>query len=186
MQARTLSPRPGGAGQRTPGHEFLPGRKFDSPTDFNAQLARWIERADSRQHRSLGCQPAQRWTADRAAMLALPPVPPALGWRETVRPPRDYYVRVDSNDYSVQPPVIGRRVDVCADSQTVTATCAGRTVAVHDLCWARRQSITDLEHRAAAEVLRTAPPVRSSEPDDVQQRPLADYEAFFGLTEDVA
>lgn len=119
-------------------------------------------------------------------MLALPPVTPALGWRESVRLPRDYYVRLDSNDYSVHPSVIGRRVEVRADSQTVSVTCAERTVAVHDRCWARHQSITDPEHRSAAEVLRTAPRVRSSEPGDVQQRPLSDYDAFFGLTEDVA
>ena len=61
---------------------------------------------------------AGRWTGGTPtgrAMLALPPVPPSLGWSESVRLPRDYYVRLDSNDYSVHPSVIGRRVEVRAD-----------------------------------------------------------------------
>lgn len=35
--------------------------------------------------------------ADRAAMLALPPIPPRLGWVNQIRLGRDYSVRVDSN-----------------------------------------------------------------------------------------
>jgi hypothetical protein len=50
--------------------------------------------------------------ADRAAMLALPPVPPPTGWEMS---PRDHYVRLDSNDYSVPPTAIGRRVLIRAD-----------------------------------------------------------------------
>ncbi len=45
-------------------------------------------------------------------MLPLPPVAPATGWRSSLRLPRDHYVRLDCNDYSVHPAVIGRRVEV--------------------------------------------------------------------------
>ena len=48
-------------------------------------------------------------------MLTLPPVAPATGWRASTRLPRDHYVRVDTNDYSVHPAVIGRRIEVLAD-----------------------------------------------------------------------
>jgi hypothetical protein len=48
-----------------------------------------------------GCAPGHRVAADNAAMLALPPVPPATGWRIPGRLPRDLYVRLDGNDYSV-------------------------------------------------------------------------------------
>ena len=41
--------------------------------DVNGQLADWLTRANARQHRGLGCRPADRWDADRAAMLDLPP-----------------------------------------------------------------------------------------------------------------
>ena len=55
---------------------FLPGRRFVSPQDFNSQLAGFLARANSRQHRVLGCRPVDRVGADRQAMLELPPVPP--------------------------------------------------------------------------------------------------------------
>jgi transposase len=36
---------------------FLPGRRFALPQDFNSQLAGFLARANSRQHRVLGCRP---------------------------------------------------------------------------------------------------------------------------------
>ena len=44
-------------------------------------------------------------------MVALPPVPPIVGWRTFTRLPRDHYVRIASNDYSVHPSAIGRLVE---------------------------------------------------------------------------
>ena len=91
-----------------------PAGTFTSPADFNAQLARWLALVNTRPRRALGCSPAERITADKAAMLALPPVAPETGWRTWTRLARDHYVRVDSNDYSVHPAVIGRRIEVTA------------------------------------------------------------------------
>jgi hypothetical protein len=82
---------------------FLPGRKFTSPADFNGQSAAWIDRANQRMVRTLKARPIDLVDADRAAMLPLPPIPPALGWSNQLRLGRDYYVRVDTNDYSVDP-----------------------------------------------------------------------------------
>jgi hypothetical protein len=62
-------------------------------------------------------------------MLALPPVPPATGWEHTLRLPRDHYVRLDSNDYSVHPSAVGRRVLVRADLDRVRVWCDGDLVA---------------------------------------------------------
>jgi transposase len=90
---------------------FLPGRVFASPADFNAQLADWLALVNQRPRRVLGCAPADRIDADRAGMLPLPPVAPATGWRSALRLPRDHYVRLDGNDYSVHPVVVGRRVE---------------------------------------------------------------------------
>lgn len=161
---------------------FLPGRSFASPADFNAQLEDWLPRANARRHRALGCRPMDRFDTDRAAMLPLPPIAPALGWRTSVRLPRDHYVRLDANDYSVHPSVVGRRVEVSADLDTVTVHCAGRVVAEHARCWAKHQTITDPAHRAAAETLRQLPKPRTPAPEQsVEQRNLADYDAIFGL-----
>ncbi|MFF3876768.1 hypothetical protein ACFYYV_35160, partial [Streptomyces sp. NPDC001978] len=46
---------------------------FTSPADFNGQLAAWLQVANRRVHRTLNARPADRWEADRAAMLPLPP-----------------------------------------------------------------------------------------------------------------
>lgn len=82
---------------------FMPGRSFASPGDFNEQFTDWLQIANARTVRTLKASPEQRINADRAAMLPLPPVPLHLGWRNRVRLGRDYYVRVDTNDYSVDP-----------------------------------------------------------------------------------
>ena len=95
---------------------FLPGRTFVSPADFNIQLTEWLATiANLRIRLVLGCAAADRITADRAAMLTLPPVAPTVGWRATTRLARDHYIRLDSNDYSVHPQVIGRRIEIAAD-----------------------------------------------------------------------
>jgi transposase len=162
---------------------FLPGRSFAGPADFNAQLQHWLAVVNTRVRRALGCSPADRIAADRQAMLALPPVAPATGWRNSARLARDHYVRLDSNDYSVHPAVIGRRIEVRADLQRVTVTCEGRVVACHDRAWAWHQTITDPEHLAAARALRhdRVAVIRPRREAEVQVRDLADYDAALGL-----
>jgi transposase len=162
---------------------FLPGRSFTGPADFNAQLAQFFGRANRRWRRAMGCAPADRIAADKAAMLPLPPVAPATGWRASLRLPRDYYVRLDSNDYSVDPAVIGRRVEVVAGLERVRAFCDGKLVADHQRVWARHQTLTDPAHRRAADALRRQrlAVVRPPAEPDVQVRCLADYDAALGL-----
>ncbi len=164
---------------------FLPGRSFDSPADFNTQLQAWLQLANTRRKRSLGCAPADRIAADKAAMLSLPPVPPATGWEHTLRLPRDHYVRLDSNDYSVHPSAVGRRVLIRADLDRVRVWCEGVVVADHLPVWARHQTISDPAHVKAAQMLRQqrftlVPPATETE---VEQRQLADYDTALGIAE---
>ena len=112
--------------------------------------------------RRTGEQPGVRVAEDTAAMGALPPVAPAIGTTSRVRLGRDYYVRVAGNDYSVDPTVIGRFVDVHAGLTTVAVTCAGTVVAAHQRCWAARQTITDPAHVTTAAALRTAYQARAA------------------------
>src|SRR6266536_5459339 len=114
---------------------FLPGRSFTGPADFNTQLGVFFAQANRRWRRAMGCAPAERIAADKAAMLTLPPVAPATGWRASLRLPRDHYVRLDANDYSVDPAVVGRRVEVRADLDQVHVHCDGQLVADHHRCW---------------------------------------------------
>ena len=118
-------------------------------------------------------------------MLALPPVPPSVGWTNRVRLGRDYYVRVDRNDYSVDPSMIGAFVDVRADLSRVQVRHGGRLVADHERAWARGMTITDPAHLAAAKVLREQfQQPRPVEPEDTLVRDLADYDRAFGLVQD--
>jgi transposase len=164
---------------------FLPGRSFQGPADFNAQLGDWLVLANQRPRRVLGCAPVDRIDADRAAMLPLPPVAPVTGWVSALRLPRDHYVRLDGNDYSVHPAVVGRRVEVRADLERVWVVCDGRLVADHGRCWARHQTLSDPAHLQAAAQLRhdraAVGAAGRRDPDEVQLRCLADYDAAFGL-----
>nr|WP_253255137.1 hypothetical protein [Corynebacterium striatum] len=162
---------------------FMPGRHFASPADFNTQFADWLSTANNRVVRTIKARPIDLLAADTEAMLPLPPAVLHLGWCNHVRLGRDYYVRIDTCDYSIDPRAIGARVDVAADLGTVRVRHAGRLVAEHQRSWARGMTVTDPAHVTIAAALRhdfehPAPP----EGDDVGMvRDLADYDRAFGL-----
>jgi hypothetical protein len=125
--------------------------------------------------------------ADRGAMVPRPPVAPTTGWRASTRLARDHYIRLDANDYSVHPAVIGRRIEVIADLDRVRAVCDGKVVADHQRAWAWHQTIADPDHLEAARVLRRTRigalrPVREAAGEPaVEQRSLADYDTALGI-----
>jgi len=169
-------------------HFYTNSKALSGPADFNSQLQQWFALVNARRRRALGCAPTERIAADKAAMLALPPVAPATGWRASARLARDHYVRIDSNDYSIHPAVIGRRIELVVDLHRVRALCDGRLVADHDRAWAWHQTISDPDHLAAAKLLRrervgTLRPVADLQ---VEQRCLADYDTALGLDGGVA
>lgn len=169
---------------------FLPGRVFASPEDFNTQLTHWLVTANQRVVRRLGGRPAEMLEQDRARMMPLPRSAPATGLTHRIRLARDYYIRVDGNDYSVDPRFIGRFVDAAASLEEVVLRHDGEVIGRHDRCWAQHQTITDPEHVKTAARLRAhyqAQQQRSTDtrrhPDGhpVQIRALTDYDALFGV-----
>ena len=132
--------------------------------------------------RTIKTRPLDLIDDDRAQMLSLPPMPPDVGWREQVRLGRDYYVRLDTSDYSVDPAAIGRMVDVCADLDRVRVRLDGRPVADHVRVWARGLTVTDPDHQLSARRLRQQvhEPPQVTRSDDLV-RDLADYDRAFGL-----
>lgn len=170
---------------------FLPGRQFASPADFNQQLQDWLVKANARTVRSVQGRPVDLLQTDYLSMIPLPPVTPPIGLNHRIRLGRDYYVRVDTVDYSVDPQVIGRFVDVTASLETVTVFCDGRVVAQHCRSWARQQVITDPVHAATAATMRQAlaadrqhrqAAVRQhADGHAVTLRALPDYDALFGV-----
>jgi transposase len=170
---------------------FLPGRSFASPADFNEQLAQWLTQANTRTVRSIQGRPADLLEIDYRSMLPLPPAAPQTGLHHRVRLGRDYYVRVDTVDYSVDPRVIGRFVEVTASPSQVRVVCDGHPVACHTRSWARHGVVTDPAHAATAAAMRQA---LAAERDSrraatrfhtdghaVMLRALPDYDALFGV-----
>ena len=126
---------------------FLPGRVFTGPGDFNPQMQGWLQMSTPA---PAGCWAVRRpigsartakrcWRCRRCRRRP--------GGATSTRLARDHYVRLDSNDYSVHPAVIGRRIEVVADLDRVRVFCDGKTVADHERVWAWHQTITDPEHR---------------------------------------
>jgi transposase len=179
---------------------FLSGREFNSPEDFNTQLAEWLQQANSRTVRTLQARPVDLLDTDYRAMTVLPPLAPQVGLRLRVRLPRDYYVRVDTVDYSVDPRAIGRFVEVTAGPEWVSVFCNGEFVACHRRSWARHGVVTDPAHVELAGQLRRAHAQiqaqqqaqaqararrgggrRHADGHVVALRALPDYDALFGV-----
>ena len=163
---------------------FLPGREFSGIDDFNTQLGDWLEtRANVRVHSGLRCRPSERIDADLAAMLPLPPVLPDTDSRRGLRLPADHWVRADTNDYSVHPRAIGRRVEVRVSLDEIVVTCGSDVVARHERVLAKHVTVTDPAHdaarRARAELARL--PVAEPADTEVEQRDLADYDRALGV-----
>jgi hypothetical protein len=170
---------------------FLPGRTFASPADFNEQLGDWLPRANTRTVRSIQGRPVDLLEVDYRSMLTLPPLAPPIGLTQRVRLGRDYYVRVDTVDYSVDPRFIGRFVDVTASPDTVTVCCESQVVARHARSWAKHGVVTDPDHRATAAKMRQALALerqsrqaatrQHTDGHAVMLRALPDYDALFGV-----
>jgi hypothetical protein len=61
-------------------------------------------------------------------------------------------VRLDANDYSVHPAVIGRRVEMRAVLHRVQVFREGKVVADHERAWAKHQTLSDPGHVQAVQV----------------------------------
>jgi transposase len=160
---------------------FLPGRRFASPADFNAQLADWLPKANNRIHATLRCRPAERVIEDRKAILGFPPVLPDPALRLSARLGRDHWVRVDTCDYSVHPRAVGRRVEVRATPEEVVITCGGELVGRHERSWARHRTITDPAHDEARRQMHRFAAQATPAGDDVEIRDLSVYDQALGV-----
>jgi transposase len=155
---------------------FEPGRLFANELDYQLQLDAWFEKANARTHKTLRARPVDRLAAERAAMRPLPERPPDMDRRWVMRVAPDPYLRFETNDYSLDPRLVGRRVEVRVSQRELAAVCldSGELAARHERSFARRRTITALAH---ARVLRQ----RRGEPESdpvVEQRPLARYDAL--------
>ena len=160
---------------------FLPGRRFEDVADFNRQLTGWLVRANHRIHATTKVRPAEAVWEDRGAMLTFPAVLPDTSLRFGLRLPRDPYVRVDTNDYSVNPRFVGRRIEVRVVLDEVTATCEGTEVARHRRCLARGQSVLAPDHARILRAMRVERLAADAFAAAVEERDLAVYDRIAGV-----
>jgi transposase len=155
---------------------FEPGRRFADPLDFQLQLDGWCERVNGRVHRTIRAVPAERLTEERARMRPLPERMPDLDRRFVARVPAQPYLRVDRNDYSIDPAFAGRRVEVRVCQQHVTAVVldTGELACRHRRTFAGGLTFTDPAHQSELDRLRTRR--RQRHEVDVEIRPLARYD----------
>jgi transposase len=159
---------------------FLPGRHFDDVADFNAQFTGWLRRANMRIHATTKQRPAEAIFEDRGSMLAFPPVLPDPSWRFSTRLPRDHFVRVDTNDYSVNPRFVGRRVEVRVTLDEVIVSCEGTEVARHRRFLGRHQTLIAPEHMRVLRTMRAEAALATAPAVDtlVEERDLTVYDGI--------
>jgi transposase len=155
---------------------FEAGRRFANPLDFQHQLDGWCERINARVHRTTRAVVAERLGEERQRMRPLPEVLPDTDRRFVTRVARQPYLRFDRNDYSLDPRLVGRRVEVRVSQTELTAFAldTGELACRHARVFAGGLCFTDPAHQRALEGLR-GERRRRPEPD-VELRPLAHYD----------
>jgi hypothetical protein len=157
---------------------FEPGRRFANPLDFQLQLDSWCDRVNQRVHRTVRAVPAERLVEERSRMRPLLGRLPDVDRRQAVRVPQQPYLRIDRNDYSIDPAFAGRRVEVRISQTHVTAAVldTGEVACRHRRVFAGGLTFTDPAHQTELERLRARR--RQRHEVDVEIRPLSRYDAL--------
>jgi transposase len=157
---------------------FLPGRAFANPADFQLQLDGWCDRVNRRMHRTIRAVPAERLIVERERMRPLPARLPDTDRRFVTRVPQQPYVRVDRNDYSIDPVFAGRRVEVRVSQEHVMSAVldTGELACRHRRSFAGGLTFTDPAHQT--ELDRRRAHRRHRHEVDVEIRPLSRYDAL--------
>jgi hypothetical protein len=106
-------------------------------------------------------------------MRPLPAAMPDTDRRVVTRVPAQPYLRVDRNDYSLDPRLVGRRVEVRVTQREVIAVAldTGELACRHERSFAKHRTITALEHARAVRE-----PRGHKDEVVVEQRPLSVYD----------
>ena len=157
---------------------FEPGRRFANPADFQSQLDGWCEKANGRVHRTTREVPAERVVSERERMRPLPARLPDTDRRQVIRVPQQPYLRIDRNDYSINPQFVGRRVEVRVSQDEVTAAVldTGELACRHRRCFAGGLTFTDPQHQTELDRQRERRRQRHEVEVEVEVRPLARYD----------
>jgi hypothetical protein len=156
---------------------FEPGRVFANHLDFQDRLDAWTEKANRRKHRSTRAIPDERLAVEKEKMRPLPGRMPDVDRRQVLRVPAQPYLRVDRNDYSIDPQFVGRRVEVRVSQIEVTAVVldTGELACRHRRVFAGNLTLTDRAHQTELERARERRRQRRDQVE-VEIRPLSRYD----------
>jgi hypothetical protein len=120
--------------------------------------------------------PAERLVYERERMRPLPAAMPDTDRRLVTRVPQQPYVRVDRNDYSIDPAFAGRRVESRVSQEFVTAAVldTGELACRHRRSFAGGLTFTDPDHQS--ELDRQRDRRRQRHEVEVEVRPLSRYD----------
>jgi transposase len=158
---------------------FEPGRVFANELDYQLQLDGWFDtRANARTHKTLRARPIDRLLEEREVMAPLPAIGPDTDRRWVLRVPPDPYLRFDTNDYSLDPQLVGRRVEARVTGREVLAVAldSGELACRHARSFAKHRTITALEHARTLKHQRHQR--RGSTEPQVEIRSLASYDCL--------
>jgi transposase len=173
-------PQAKGAVERLQGfmeRSFEPGRCVANELDYQLQLDAWFdERANGRVHKTLRERPIDRLIQEREVMAPLPAVAPGTDRRWVIRVPADPYLRFDTCDYSLDPRLVGRRVEAKVTDREVLAVAldTGELACRHPRSFAQRQTITALEHARTLKAQRHEREGRGEPPVEVRSLTVYD------------
>jgi len=155
---------------------FEPGRVFANHLDFQDRLDAWTDKANGRVHRTIRAIPAERLAEEKTRMRPAPARMPDTDRRQVVRVPAQPFIRIDRNDYSIDPQFVGRRVEMRVSQTEVTATVldTGELAAMQRRVFAGGLTLTDPAHQTRLERQRETR--RQRHQVDVEVRPLSRYD----------
>ena len=104
---------------------------FVDERDYQLQLDDWFRQANARTHKTLRCRPIDRLAGEREHMSEVPAFPD-LDRRWVTRVPVDPFLRVDTNDYSLDPRLAGRR------GRSIWSACPGTPPSARFWRWPTR------------------------------------------------
>jgi transposase len=155
---------------------FEAGRHFANHVDFQLQLDGWCDKVNGRVHRTTRAVVQERLAEEHELMRPLPARMPDSDRRFVTRVPTQPYLRFDRNDYSLDPRLVGRRVELRASQTELVAVAldSGELAARHRRIFAGGLCFTDPEHQRALDELRGER--RWPRDVDVELRPLSRYD----------
>ncbi len=155
---------------------FEAGRRFANPADFQGQLDGWSDRINARKHRSTRAVVSERLATEHERMRSLPESMPDVDRRWVLRVPPQPYLRFDRNDLSLDPRLLGRRVEIQATQTEIAALAldTGEIACRHRRSFAGGLTFTDPAHQASLGALRSER--KRPRTPEVEARPLARYD----------